>query len=436
MEAPLLADRYTLGDLVGRGGMADVFRGHDRVLDRAVAVKVLRESTAEGSDRARFTSEARTLAQLSHSGLVTVLDAGVDIDRPFLVMELVDGDTLADRLRAGPLDLETAGSVGVQLAEALAYAHERGVVHRDVKPANVLLDPGGRVKLADFGIARLIGDTVRHTQTGHAIGTAAYLAPEQVQGGEVDGRSDVYSLGLVLLESLTGRREYPGGSVEAALARLSREPEVPADLPAEWRETLAAMTAVDRSARPSADQVVALLRGQLAAPAASPGPAPRAVMADTGSATRLMTEPVTRVAVVPPDAGTHQPRIDRWGGWLAGLPARAGRRWRRTEPHERGVVAALLALVAFLVVVALLDSGSADEPPRDETPVQLTGPLRGAVSTMLRALEVAQPVSGAGEESAPVEDEPTVEDDGADVQPGKGKGRDKNKDKGKGKNKG
>ena len=206
MDAPLLADRYALGDLLGQGGMADVFRAHDGVLDREVAVKMLRDSTADGSDRTRFTSEARTLARLSHTGLVMVLDAGIEIDRPFLVMELVDGATLADRLRDGPLDIETAASVGVQVSEALAYAHERGVVHRDVKPANLLLDASGRVKLADFGIARLLGDTIRHTMTGHAIGTAAYLAPEQVQGRDVDGRSDVYSLGLVLLESITGRR--------------------------------------------------------------------------------------------------------------------------------------------------------------------------------------------------------------------------------------
>jgi hypothetical protein len=305
-----------------------------------------------------------------------------------------------------------------------------------VKPANVLLDPSGRVKLADFGIARLIGDTVRHTQTGHAIGTAAYLAPEQVQGRDVDGRSDVYSLGLVLLESLTGRREYVGTSVEAALARLGRSPEIPADLPAGWRDTLASMTALEPAARPGAREVAVALRGQGpgSAPAATAQLAPLSAT-DTGSTTRLMTEPVTRVSAVPPSPAT--PRIDRWGGWVAGLPAWARQRWHRTEPHQRGVGAALLALVAFLVVVALLDTGSAEEPPPDEASVQsvqLTAPLRDAVATMLRALEAVQPASGPGEESAPVEDEPTVKDDGADVQPGKDK--DKGKGKGKGKNKG
>ncbi len=226
-SATVLGDRYELGEVIGRGGMADVYRASDRTLHRDVAIKVLRETAGDESDRNRFTGEARTLARLNHAGLVMVLDAGISAEQPFLVMELVEGQTLAQLCSGGGLDADRVRAIGAQVAEALAYAHGRGVVHRDVKPGNVLLGAGERVKLADFGIARLIGDTVRHTKTGHAIGTAAYLSPEQVRGEDVTPAADIYALGLVLLEALTGERAYPGSPTESALARLSRPPERP-----------------------------------------------------------------------------------------------------------------------------------------------------------------------------------------------------------------
>ncbi|GAA4367673.1 serine/threonine-protein kinase [Nocardioides caricicola] len=338
--AGVLGDRYRLGDLLGRGGMADVFRGTDQVLDRPVAVKVLRDGADVGADRARFTGEARTLARLSHRGLVTVLDAGITddctADRPFLVMELVEGPTLAALVADGPLDLERVAAIGSQVAEALAYAHERGVVHRDVKPGNVLLGDGDRVKLADFGIARLIGDTVRHTRTGQAIGTAAYLAPEQVTGREVDGATDVYALGLVLLEAITGVRAYPGTPTEAAIARLTRQPDVPDDLPANWRDLLVAMTALEPADRPSASAVAALLR-------------------DAPAADRTRVAP----AVAPP-------------------PEPAWRAWVRQRPaHQWGATGAVFALLVLLLVTALVSGGAEagnDIPP--DTPTELQQPLR------------------------------------------------------------
>jgi eukaryotic-like serine/threonine-protein kinase len=228
--------------------MADVYRALDRVLNREVAVKVLREGTAEESDRARFIDEARTLAGLSHSGLVTVLDAGFGpeawaavppglrpvavFDHPYLVMELVDGPTLAQAIAEARSRTRRSAPSASRSPRRLAYVHAHDVVHRDVKPGNVLLSSEHRAKLADFGIARLLADTARHTRTGRAMGTAAYLAPEQITGQPVSGSTDVYSLGLVLLEALTGQLEYPGPGTEAALARLHSPPRIPGRQPA------------------------------------------------------------------------------------------------------------------------------------------------------------------------------------------------------------
>ncbi|GEP34942.1 serine/threonine protein kinase [Nocardioides szechwanensis] len=254
-----IAGRYELGPVIGRGGVADVHRAQDTLLDREVAVKLLRQEATSEADRARFTAEARTLAQLSDPGLVTVLDAGTSDDHPYLVMELVEGTNLAAALEAGPLGRGEAARILRVVAEALAYAHGQGVVHRDVKPGNVLVGHDGRVKLADFGIARLVGDAIRHTATGTTIGTVSYLAPEQVTGGELTQAVDIYALGLVLLESVTGERAFIGPTAEAALARLTRDPEVPTDLPPAWQDLLRAMTAREAADRPSAEQVVGRL---------------------------------------------------------------------------------------------------------------------------------------------------------------------------------
>ena len=342
----LLADRYRLEDVLGHGGMAVVHRGVDELLHRPVAVKVLHDRAADERERDRFSAEARTLAGLSHSGLVTVLDAGLagpHAEQPFLVMELVPGQTLADRLRQGPLDLERAGSIGVQLAEAVAYAHEQGIVHRDLKPANVLLDDDAqRVKLADFGIARLVSDeaAARHTRTGTMIGTAAYLSPEQVQGLDAGPASDVYALGLVLLEALTGHREYPGTPTEAAFARLHRAPLVPDHLPETWRDVLATMTAEEPRARPSAAVVARRLRGE-----PMTGPIPIPLVDRSAGATSVMPAGPTGVVAKPftdraGDALVH--RLHDLVRWARGLDA-----------SERGVAGAVVALLLFLLVVGL-----------------------------------------------------------------------------------
>ncbi len=288
--APIvLNDRYELRELIGRGGMAEVYRGSDRVLDREVAVKIMLASLDGDIERRRFAAETRMMASLNSPHLVTLLDAGVDGSagpaRPWLVMELVPGPTLARRLADGPaMTSGEVAAIGSDIATALAHVHAHGIVHRDVKPANVLLTTTGEAKLADFGVARLTDEHSDLTGTGHTIGTAAYLAPEQVSGLPVTATSDVYSLGLVLLEALTGQRAFPGSPAEAAFARLSRGPLIPVSLGAGWIRLLDSMTRSDPAERPDASEVAtrltALRAGRLPGePSELAGPDPTGTMA-------------------------------------------------------------------------------------------------------------------------------------------------------------
>ncbi|NNC11577.1 serine/threonine protein kinase [Planctomonas sp. JC2975] len=276
----LLAGRYRLADALGRGGMSTVYRAWDEKLERPVAVKVFSPDGAISTDGERRLREARVLAGASHPHLVTLFDAEwpahADDRRPaFLVMELIEGESLRRRIeRLGP-DPDLAVRVAGELGGALDYLHGRGIVHRDVKPENILIeDAGGAVKLVDFGIARLSGSE-QLTTAGLVLGTAAYLSPEQVSAAEVGSATDVYSLGLVTLECLTGRREYPGPAVEASVARLVRDPVWPIGLSDGWRQLLASMTSRDAAARPTAAQVVAsvdALRAQGEPPIADDSP--------------------------------------------------------------------------------------------------------------------------------------------------------------------
>jgi len=246
----VLAGRWQLGPLLGRGGMADVHRGQDLVGGGAVAIKVLR--VPEPTLARRLAQEALALRRVSHPGLVRVLDAGSTPDgRAYLVMELVEGISLAQRLAAGPLSATETARLGTRVAGALAAVHAAGVVHRDVKPGNLLVARDGQVKLADFGIASL-ADVSALTVTGTTLGTAAYMAPEQLQHHQVGPAADVWSLGLVLLECLLGRRLYQGSPAEVVAKRLARPVPLPEDLPAPWYALLAAMLAEDPAGRPSA----------------------------------------------------------------------------------------------------------------------------------------------------------------------------------------
>ena len=252
LSSVVVADRYRLAAPLGQGSMADVYRALDLRLNRDVAIKLFHPGQ-DAAVRVRFAAEARALARLSHPGLIGIFDAGVtENDRPYLVIQLVDGESLRDRLLAGPLTADEVVTLGRRLAGALAHVHGSGIVHRDIKPSNIVLDEHGVPYLADFGIALLL-DAARMTGSNEILGTAAYLAPEQILGDPVGAAADVYSLGLVLLECLTGVLEYPGGSkVESALARLHRPPRIPDGLPAALAGLLTDMTARAAEDRPTA----------------------------------------------------------------------------------------------------------------------------------------------------------------------------------------
>jgi hypothetical protein len=239
--------------------MAAVWRAQDLQLDRAVAVKVF--PAGEAGDSARREAEAQTLARLNHPNLVTLLDAHLaapGTDEPsYIVMELVEGPSLRDELDRGPLPAEEVAVLAAEMAEALVTVHAAGIVHRDLKPANILLTLTGlpsqpyRGKLADFGIAHLVGSD-RITTDGVVVGTAAYLSPEQARGDEPGPASDIYALGLIMIECLTGERPFGGTAAESVGARLLRDPTIPEGLPDDWAALIREMTARDAAARPDA----------------------------------------------------------------------------------------------------------------------------------------------------------------------------------------
>jgi hypothetical protein len=258
--------------------MAVVFHARDELLGRDVAIKLFRPGAAGEDEIRRQRTEVKMLASLNHHNLVTLLDAGVDLTeeglpRIYLVMELVSGPNLKERLTHGPLSPLEVAQIGYDLAEALEHMHQVGVVHRDVKPANILLaEPGSgrlaRGRLTDFGIADVEG-RVPH-QGELTTGTAAYLSPEQARREPITGASDVYSLGLVLLECLTGQVAFPGGVVESALRRLSEDPLIPDSVPLAWQGLLTAMTARDAADRPGVEELVLTLRELVMAESGNP----------------------------------------------------------------------------------------------------------------------------------------------------------------------
>ena len=267
MRDQVIGGRYRLERVVGTGGMSSVYCAFDTLLERNVALKILHEQYGDDAEYVeRFRREARAVAQLSHPNIVTVIDRGEEDGRQYIVFELVDGDNLKELVeRGGPLPVRRAVDLGLEIGRALAFAHAQGLVHRDVKPQNVLLDGDGRAKVTDFGIVRSL-DAVGHTQTGTVLGTSHYIAPEQARGERVDAQTDVYSFGVVLYELLAGEVPYPGDSFLSVAMKHVNDP-VPSvldrrpDAPIRFATLIERCMAKDPLDRPrSMDEVVSELQ--------------------------------------------------------------------------------------------------------------------------------------------------------------------------------
>jgi eukaryotic-like serine/threonine-protein kinase len=292
----VVAGRYELEELVGAGGMSSVFKARDTLLERRVALKVLHPHFTDDEQYVeRFRREARAVASLSHPNIVTILDRGEDEGRQFLVFELVEGQTLKEVLdEEGRLPVARALEIAIQVARGLGFAHEHGLVHRDVKPQNVILNGDGRAKVTDFGIARSL-DVQGVTQSGAVLGTSNYIAPEQASGRPVDRTTDVYSLGVVLFELLTGEVPFPGESfVAVAMQHVSEPPpsvlEVRPDVPVRVARAVDRALEKDPAERfPTMDAFAAELQACLAEPGS-----PTAADADA-DVTLVRPAPVARV---------------------------------------------------------------------------------------------------------------------------------------------
>ena len=372
----LLDGRYRLGKFIGQGGSATVFRGTDDLLGRTIAIKVFEPHLTDPVMIARQRQEMRLMASLQHPHLVAVYDARIaeapsgptGVTPGYLVLEFMGGPSLAAQLQQGPMTPEEVSAIGVGIASALAVVHREGFVHRDIKPANILLTTTGEPKLSDFGIARVLS-AERITQSGDVLGTAPYLSPEQVRGEEIGSAADVYALGLVLLECLTGRREYPGPAVEAAVARLHREPVIPDALPRPWQELLRAMTDVHPGDRPTAAAAASALAGTADRESAPP----------IAPFTSQHTRPLSDGAL----ADGRDP--DRTGHTLADAPRR---RKRRPTGMFVAAVAGLLICVAALVAVILIR----DDNPTTTSPGVVTSSGDSQQPTAASTVDESQPV--------------------------------------------
>jgi eukaryotic-like serine/threonine-protein kinase len=369
MEAGTLSGRYRTGERLGSGGMSNVYRATDLILERTVAVKVLAEHLSDDERFvARFRREALAVAKLIHPNIVQVYDTGVDEGRHFIVMEYVDGRSGAQILqRQGSIEPETAAEIGIQACAGLDYAHRRGIIHRDVKPGNLMIVGGPvgggemTVKLTDFGIARAIEQT-RITQVGSVVGTAAYLAPEQVRGEEATPATDVYALGVVLYQFLTGRLPYEGSSLaELAVRQQNETPLSPSTYDDAVPGTLGAAVLRALEGDParryaSADELANGLRlgleGEDVTLPLAEGTAPTRVLGGETAATRHLEGTTGKTAYRPPPSQTRRPvRRPAPSPPPAAAPVPAQPRRSGFSRFVRFVFA-LIALVLIAAIVA------------------------------------------------------------------------------------
>lgn len=378
-EQRRLAGRYVLESPIGRGGMGEVWRATDTVLHREVAVKTIDlRSVPDESGAVRFDREARATAGINHPGIVTVHDSGIEDDTAFLVMELLPGPSLAERLREGPLPVAEVISVGEQVARALDAAHARGLVHRDIKPGNIAYADDGRIRVLDFGITQL-GEAAAGNQaltaTHTVMGTAEYLAPEQALGGRVDGRADLYALGCVLFALLAGKAPFSGPTPVATMMMHANDPvpdvrtlrpETPAWL-ASLVSTLLAKNPDDRPTGAAA--VAAALADHEAVAGSATTVLPAAAAGAAGAAATQRLEPVT-----PPPAAPVPP-VQRYD-----------------EDDRRGsAVTWVLALIALAAVAALFWLLFLREEPASTATSPTPTPTTAAPSTTAPASETPTP---------------------------------------------
>jgi hypothetical protein len=370
----VMGGRYELAGQVGNGGYCEVWRATDTVLSRPVAVKLLHPGYAGKAEAlARFEAEARHAGALSHPNIARVYDYGEPADGqpPYLVMELVDGPSLEEVLASGPLGARQSMDVIAQAAAGLQVAHDAGLIHRDVKPANLLLASGGIVKITDFGVARAVGSAAV-TPSGEMMGTPGYHAPEQVAGGQATSASDLYALGVVAYECLAGARPFTGTAVEMAVAHRDRPlPPLPPSVPVDVSALVDDLTAKDPARRPaSAAQVAlraALLRDGRRATTGGPHPAPEA-QAQAPAAGR-------------PCRGRRRPGLALAATVLTGLTGL--------------VLATLIGFAPSWHAVRVPASPPSAQPPRTGTPARTAGGQATIPATP------ATPVTPAAQPRAP-----------------------------------
>jgi serine/threonine protein kinase len=388
----VLGARYRLVRLLGRGGMSDVYEAVDERSGTTVALKIVRSGDPEYGRR--LAQEAAALESFEHPGLIRLLDTGLAGDQAFLVMELIDGPTLSAYLRDGPLSSRDTADLGARLADALAYVHQRGIVHRDVKPSNILLASNGDAWLGDFGIARL-HDTSTMTVTGTTMGTVSYMAPEQLEDHQVGPAADIWSLGIVLLECLTGQRAYGGTPSEVVARRMAGPVPLPDDLPAPWKLVLTGMLDHQPDQRLDGAEVASLLAAAAFDPPWSPS--------DSDATTRLDTMDRSDRTVLMPGAaaasvGGDETRLIR--------PARTvATAARSIPPRTLAISGAAALLVLGIVLFFVFDSTPSKKHPASTTrpPVTTTAPTTTTTLPGASALAMLESDVGAGQTAGSID---------------------------------